>query len=71
MTTWWRVYTYCRYCVVGVMTVLTMTFLAMDTRGDLPKVSYSTALDYFVATCFAFVLATIIQVSAIHSPTLS
>ena len=44
------------------MTVLTMTFLAMDSRGDLPKVSYSTALDYFVGTCFAFVLATIIQV---------
>ncbi len=32
----------------GVTTVLTMTFLALDNRTDLPKVSYSTALDIFV-----------------------
>ena len=32
----------------GVTTVLTMTFLSIDNRTDLPKVSYSTALDIFV-----------------------
>ena len=43
-----------------------MAFLGIDNRRDLPKVSYSTALDYFVAMCFAFVLATIIQFAGVH-----
>ena len=43
-----------------------MAFLGIDNRVDLPKVSYSTALDYFVAMCFAFVLASIIQFSGVH-----
>ena len=43
-----------------------MTFVGGDNRHDLPKVSYSTALDYFVAVCFGFVLATIIQFAAVH-----
>lgn len=51
---------------LGTTTVLTMTFLGIDNRRDLPKVSYSTALDYFVATCFAFVLATVMQFSGVH-----
>ena len=47
-------------------TVLTMAFLGIDNRRDLPKVSYSTALDYYVGTCFAFVLATILQFAGVH-----
>ncbi len=43
-----------------------MAFLGIDNRRDLPKVSYSTALDYFVGMCFAFVLATIIQFASVH-----
>jgi gamma-aminobutyric acid receptor subunit alpha len=43
-----------------------MAFLGLDNRNDLPKVSYSTALDYFVGTCFAFVLASIIQFAGVH-----
>lgn len=43
-----------------------MAFLGIDNRRDLPKVSYSTALDYYVGTCFAFVLATIIQFAGVH-----
>ena len=43
-----------------------MAFLGIDNRVDLPKVSYSTALDYFVGMCFAFVLASIIQFSGVH-----
>ena len=43
-----------------------MAFLGIDNRVDLPKVSYSTALDYFVGMCFAFVLATIIQFAGVH-----
>ncbi len=48
------------------MTVLTMAFLAIENRRDLPKVSYSTALDIFVGVCFAFVLATILQFAGVH-----
>lgn len=48
------------------MTVLTMTFIGLDNRNDLPRVSYSTALDVYVAICFVFVLATIIQFAAVH-----
>ena len=43
-----------------------MAFLGIDNRRDLPKVSYSTALDYFVGMSFAFVLATIIQFAGVH-----
>lgn len=50
----------------GITTVLTMTFLGMDNRQDLPRVSYSTALDWFVAMCFAFILATIIEFAGVH-----
>ncbi len=43
-----------------------MAFLGIDNRQDLPKVSYSTALDYFVAVNFVFVLATVIQFAGVH-----
>ena len=43
-----------------------MAFLGLDSRGDLPRVSYSTALDNFIGVCFTFVLATIIQFAAVH-----
>ena len=46
--------------------MLTMAFLGIDNRRDLPKVSYSTALEYFVGISFAFVLAAIIQFAAVH-----
>lgn len=46
--------------------MLTMTFLGLDSRNDLPKVSYSTALDSFMAISFSFVLATIIQFALVH-----
>ena len=43
-----------------------MAFLSLDNRSDLPKVSYSTAMDYFVGMCFAFVLASILQFAGVH-----
>ena len=43
-----------------------MTFIGLDNRNDLPKVNYSTALDVYVAMCFVFVLATIIQFASVH-----
>lgn len=51
----------------GTTTVLTMTFLALDTRDELPRVSYATALDLYVAMCFIFVLSTLGQFAIVHS----
>ncbi|XP_050415324.2 gamma-aminobutyric acid receptor alpha-like [Patella vulgata] len=51
---------------LGTTTVLTMTFLALDSRDDLPRVSYSTALDVYVAMCFLFVFASIVQFAGVH-----
>jgi hypothetical protein len=50
----------------GITTVLTMTFLGLEARTDLPKVPYPTALDFFVFLSFAFIFATIIQVSNLY-----
>lgn len=38
----------------------------MDTRDDLPKVHYATALDWFVNMCFGFVIASLLQFAAVH-----
>ncbi|OWF41299.1 Gamma-aminobutyric acid receptor subunit alpha-6 [Mizuhopecten yessoensis] len=51
---------------LGTTTVLTMTFLALENRNDLPRVSYATALDVYVAMCFLFVLSTIVQFAVVH-----
>lgn len=48
--------------IPGITTVLTMTFLGLEARTDLPKVPYPTALDFFVFLSFGFIFATIIQV---------
>lgn len=50
----------------GITTVLTMTFLGLEARTDLPKVPYPTALDFFVFLSFAFIFATIIQFAVVH-----
>ncbi|XP_050299183.1 gamma-aminobutyric acid receptor alpha-like isoform X2 [Anthonomus grandis grandis] len=51
---------------LGITTVLTMTFLGLEARKDLPKVSYPTALDYFVFLSFSFIFATILQFAVVH-----
>nr|UUV79929.1 gamma-aminobutyric acid receptor GRD2 [Pediculus humanus corporis] len=51
---------------LGITTVLTMTFLGLEARTDLPKVPYPTALDFFVFLSFAFIFATIIQFAVVH-----
>nr|CAD7260340.1 unnamed protein product [Timema shepardi] len=51
---------------LGITTVLTMTFLGLEARTDLPKVSYPTALDFFVFLSFGFIFATIIQFAVVH-----
>ncbi|CAH1390072.1 unnamed protein product [Nezara viridula] len=51
---------------LGITTVLTMTFLGLEARTDLPKVPYPTALDFFVFLSFVFIFATIIQFAVVH-----
>ncbi|RZC31990.1 GABA-gated ion channel [Asbolus verrucosus] len=51
---------------LGITTVLTMTFLGLEARTDLPKVPYPTALDFFVFVSFSFIFATIIQFAVVH-----
>ncbi|KAK3853797.1 hypothetical protein Pcinc_039679 [Petrolisthes cinctipes] len=51
---------------LGITTVLTMTFLGLEARTDLPKVSYSTALDLFVWISYGFIFATIIEFAFVH-----
>ena len=48
---------------VGITTVLTMTFMGLEARKDLPKVTYPTALDYFVFISFMYIFSTVVQVT--------
>ncbi len=38
----------------------------MQTRENLPPLSYATALDGYVMMCFAFIIATLLQFAAVH-----
>ncbi|XP_071744347.1 gamma-aminobutyric acid receptor subunit alpha-6 isoform X2 [Lepeophtheirus salmonis] len=51
---------------LGVTTVLTMTFLGLEARTDLPQVAYATALDYFVFISFIFIFSTVVQFGLVH-----
>ncbi|XP_013920016.1 PREDICTED: gamma-aminobutyric acid receptor subunit alpha-4-like isoform X2 [Thamnophis sirtalis] len=52
--------------VFGITTVLTMTTLSISARHSLPKVSYATAMDWFIAICFAFVFSALIEFAAVN-----
>lgn len=49
----------------GVTTVLSITNLGFGGRASLPKVSYATALDWYVIICFAFAFAVMIEFAII------
>ncbi|XP_059152298.1 gamma-aminobutyric acid receptor alpha-like [Physella acuta] len=51
---------------LGSMTALTMTILGIENKSQLPKVSYITALDVYVALCFVFVIATTLEFAVVH-----
>uniref|UniRef100_T1IP39 Neurotransmitter-gated ion-channel ligand-binding domain-containing protein n=1 Tax=Strigamia maritima TaxID=126957 RepID=T1IP39_STRMM len=51
---------------LGITTVLTLSTFVLDTRNDLPKVHYPTALDWFVLMCFSFVIATLLEFAGVH-----
>ncbi|KAG8179312.1 hypothetical protein JTE90_016417 [Oedothorax gibbosus] len=51
---------------LGITTVLTLSTFGLDTKTDLPKVSYPTALDWFVIMCFMFVISTLLEFAGVH-----
>ncbi|XP_071439190.1 gamma-aminobutyric acid receptor subunit alpha-4-like [Hetaerina americana] len=51
---------------LGVTTVLSMTTMGFGGRAQMPKVSYATALDWFVILCFSFVFAVMVEYAAIN-----
>lgn len=54
-------------CVsIGVTTVLTMTTLSISARNSLPKVAYATAMDWFIAVCYAFVFSALIEFATVN-----
>ena len=54
------------YLFAGVTTVLTMTTLSISTRNSLPKVAYATAMDWFIAVCYAFVFSALIEFATVN-----
>nr|XP_055034239.1 gamma-aminobutyric acid receptor subunit alpha-6a [Misgurnus anguillicaudatus] len=52
--------------VAGITAVLTMTTLSISARSSLPKVSYATAMDWFIAVCFAFVASALVEFAAVN-----
>ncbi|XP_059478762.1 gamma-aminobutyric acid receptor subunit alpha-6-like isoform X2 [Neocloeon triangulifer] len=51
---------------LGVTTVLSMTTMGFGGRSQMPKVSYRTALDWFVILCFSFVFAVMVEYACIN-----
>lgn len=43
-----------------------MTTLSISARSSLPKVSYATAMDWFIAVCFAFVSSALVEFAAVN-----
>lgn len=43
-----------------------MTTLSISARHSLPKVSYATAMDWFIAVCFTFVFSALIEFAAVN-----
>lgn len=43
-----------------------MTTMGFSGRAQMPKVSYATALDWFVILCFGFVFAVMIEYAVIN-----
>ncbi|KAG5262136.1 hypothetical protein AALO_G00292600 [Alosa alosa] len=52
--------------VFGVTTVLTMTTLSISARNSLPKVAYATAMDWFIAVCYAFTFSALIEFATVN-----
>ncbi|KAL0269020.1 UNVERIFIED_CONTAM: hypothetical protein PYX00_010766 [Menopon gallinae] len=51
---------------LGVTTVLSLTTMGFGSRAQLPKVSYWTALDWFVILCFTSVFSVMIEYAVVN-----
>lgn len=51
---------------LGITTVLTLSTISLDSRTDLPKVRYATALDWFLLMSFFYCIATILEFAGVH-----
>lgn len=46
-----------------------MSILKMECYVDMPKISYLTALDYYILICFGFVIFSIMEFALVHQDT--
>jgi gamma-aminobutyric acid receptor subunit alpha len=51
---------------LGITTVLTLSTISLDSRTDLPKVRYATALDFFLLLSFFYCIATLLEFAGVH-----
>ncbi|KAG5682912.1 hypothetical protein PVAND_012230 [Polypedilum vanderplanki] len=51
---------------LGITTVLTLSTISLDSRTDLPKVRYATALDFFLLMSFFYCIATLLEFAGVH-----
>ena len=50
---------------VGITTVLTLLTLISSTNANMPKISYMKAIDVYLAGCFLFVFASLIEFAVV------
>ena len=55
-----------KFLCSGITTVLTMTTFAISSRQQIPKVSYPSAMDWFVLMCYLFVFLALVEYAAIN-----
>ena len=54
------------FSFLGITTVLTLSTIALESRTDLPKVHYATALDWFIICSFGYCIATLLEFAGVH-----
>ena len=55
-----------KFIITGITAVLTLSTIALDSRRDLPKVHYATALDWFIICSFGYCIATLLEFAGVH-----
>ena len=50
---------------IGITTVLTLLTLISSTNANMPKISYMKAIDVYLAGCFLFVFASLIEFAVV------
>ncbi len=52
--------------ILGATTVLTLVTMGFGGRASLPRVTYATALDWFIVMCFAFVFTAMVEYACVN-----